>query len=164
MGATIISDSLIEDIKKSTHTNDLLFSNGFTYSGHPIASAAALKTIEIIEEEKILDHVRNVTPYFQYRLKRLGEKYDCIGDARGIGLLGCLEGYSNPSLDEKKRLEIDHHFGSLIDNAAEKRGLLVRPIINMCVFSPPLIISKSEIDLMFDILDDAVSEVEKNLK
>ena len=164
MGATIISDSLIEDIKKSTYTNDLLFSNGFTYSGHPIASAAALKTIEIIEEEKILDHVRNVTPYFQYRLKKLGEKYDCIGDARGIGLLGCLEGYSNPSLDEKKRLEIDHHFGSLIDNAAEKRGLLVRPIINMCVFSPPLIISKSEIDLMFDILDDAVSEVEKNLK
>ena len=117
-----------------------------------------------MENEKVLDHVQDITPHFQARLKNLGEKYDCIGDARGIGLLGCLEGYSNPNLSEKIRLEIDHHFGSLIDKAAEKRGLIVRPIINMCVFSPPLIITKSEIDLMFDILDDAVSEVEKHLK
>ena len=164
MGAMIISDSLINNIKKNSNNYDLLFSNGFTYSGHPIASAAALKTIEIMEKEKILDHVRDVTPYFQSRLKRLGEKYECISDARGIGLLGCLEGYSNPLLDDKKRLEIDHQFGTMIDKAAEKRGLLVRPIINMCVFSPPLIITKTEIDLMFNILDDAVSEVEKNLK
>ncbi len=164
MGAMIISDSLINDIKKTKYNHDLLFSNGFTYSGHPIASAAALKTIEIMENEKVLDHVQDITPHFQARLKNLGEKYDCIGDARGIGLLGCLEGYSNPNLSEKIRLEIDHHFGSLIDKAAEKRGLIVRPIINMCVFSPPLIITKSEIDLMFDILDDAVSEVEKHLK
>ena len=164
MGAMIISDSLINNIKNSSNNYDLLFSNGFTYSGHPIASAAALKTIEIMEKEKILDHVRDITPYFQSRLKKLGEKHECISDARGIGLLGCLEGYSNPLLDDKKRLEIDHQFGTMIDKAAEKRGLLVRPIINMCVFSPPLIITKTEIDLMFNILDDAVSEVEKNLK
>ena len=164
MGAMIISDSLINNIKKNSNNYDLLFSNGFTYSGHPIASAAALKTIEIMEKEKILDHVRDITPYFQSRLKKLGEKYECISDARGIGLLGCLEGYSNPLLDDKKRLEIDHQFGTMIDKAAEKRGLLVRPIIKMCVFSPPLIITKTEIDLMFNILDDAVSEVEKKLK
>ena len=164
MGAMIISDLLINNIKKSSKNYDLLFSNGFTYSGHPIASVAALKTIEIMEKEKILDHVKDITPYFQSRLKNLGEKYECISDARGIGLLGCLEGYSNPLLNDKKRLEIDYQFGTMIDKAAEKRGLLVRPIINMCVFSPPLIITKSEIDLMFNILDDAVSEVEKNLK
>ena len=75
--------------------------------------------------------------------------------------MGCLEGYSNPSLDEKKRLEIDHHFGSLID-IREKRPVSGAYHKYVC-FSPPLIISKSEIDLMFDILDDAVLEVEKNL-
>ena len=62
MGAMIISDSLINNIKKNSNNYNLLFSNGFTYSGHPIASAAALKTIEIMEKEKILDHVRDVTP------------------------------------------------------------------------------------------------------
>ena len=57
----------------------------------------------------------------------------------------------------------DYKFGDLIDAATEKRGLLVRPIINMCVFSPPLIIKREEIDEMFDILDDALIEVESIL-
>ena len=164
MGATIISDSLLRTIKGSKINSELLFSNGFTYSGHPIAAAAALKTIEIMEKEEILKHVRKITPHFQKRLMELEEKYSCIQEARGIGLLGCLEGYSDRDLNEDERLAFDHQFGSLIDKAAEKRGLLVRPIINMCVFSPPLIISKTEIDLMFDILDDAVSEVEKHFQ
>ena len=164
MGATIISDSLMENIKESKHNTELLFSNGFTYSGHPIAAAAALKTIEIMEEEEVLRHVQKVTPHFQKRLMDLGEKYNCIQDARGIGLLGCLEGYSSDDLNDDDKLAFDHHFGSLIDQAAEKRGLLIRPIVNMCVFSPPLVISKTEIDLMFDILDDAVAEIEKHLQ
>ena len=164
MGATIISDSLMKDIKASKNNNELLFANGFTYSGHPVAAAAALKTIEIMESEKILQHVQEIAPHFQKRIKGLGEKYDCIRHARGIGLLGCLEGHSDKNLNEDDRLAFDHHFGSIIDKAAEKRGLLLRPIINMCVFSPPLIITKTEIDLMFDILDDAVAEIEKHLQ
>ena len=164
MGATIISDSLMKDIKASKNNNELLFANGFTYSGHPVAAAAALKTIEIMESEKILQHVQEIAPHFQKRIKGLGEKYNCIRHARGIGLLGCLEGHSDKNLNEDDRLAFDHHFGSIIDKAAEKRGLLLRPIINMCVFSPPLIITKTEIDLMFDILDDAVLEVEKHFQ
>ncbi len=50
----------------------------------------------------------------------------------------------------------------MMDKACEKRGLLVRPIINMCVFSPPLIITQSEINDMFDILEDAILEVQEN--
>jgi adenosylmethionine-8-amino-7-oxononanoate aminotransferase len=49
-----------------------------------------------------------------------------------------------------------------MDEACEKRGLLVRPIINMCVFSPPLVITRDELDTMFDILEDAITEVKKN--
>ena len=94
----------------------------------------------------------------------LGSNPPSMEAGKMLDALGCLEGYSNPLLDDKKRLEIDYQFGTMIDKAAEKRGLLVRPIINMCVFSPPLIITKKEIDLMFNILDDAVSEVEKKLK
>jgi len=50
-----------------------------------------------------------------------------------------------------------------MDVGAEKRGLLVRPLINMCVFSPPLVITREEIDKLFDILDETISEVESDM-
>ena len=162
MGATIISDRLMNNL--ATQCEDsTLFSNGFTYSGHPAAAAAANKNMDLIEDEEILAHVREVAPYFQKRLKMLGEKFEIIGDARGIGLLGCLEGNLGFGLANSESLTIDYKFGELVDAAAEKRGLLVRPIINMCVFSPPLIITKGEIDKMFDILDESLIEVQNNL-
>ena len=93
-----------------------------------------------------------------------GEKYNCIQDARWIGLLGCLEGSSSDELNDDDKLAFVHHFVSLIDQAAEKRGLLIRPIVNMCVLSPPLVISKTEIDVMFDILADSVAYIEKHVQ
>ena len=82
--------------------------------------------------------------------------------AAGVGLLGCLEGLGSKNSSGEARLKIDTEFGQMMDEACEKRGLLVRPIINMCVFSPPLIITQSEIDDMFDILEDAIVEVQQN--
>ena len=162
MGATIISDKLIKSLS-SQCKESTLFSHGFTYSGHPAAAVAALTTMDIMEKENILEHVREMAPHFQDRLQTLGKKYEIIGDARGIGLLGCLEGNISSGLNKSETLLSDYKFGDLIDAATEKRGLLVRPIINMCVFSPPLIIKREEIDEMFDILDDALLEVESNL-
>ena len=80
-----------------------------------------------------------------------------------MGLLGCLEGNISSGLTLAETLTTDYKFGDLIDCATEKRGLLVRPIINMCVFSPPLIITKNEVDTMFEILDEALDEVQNNL-
>ena len=160
MGAAIISDSLIDGIKNTEGSQP--FTNGYTYSCHPVAAKAALTNINIISNENILGHVQEISPHFQARLKAIGEKYDIIGDARGLGLLGCLEGLGSKSTSEEARLKIDTEFGQLMDDACEKRGLLVRPIINMCVFSPPLIITLDEIDNMFDILEDAINEVQKN--
>ena len=162
MGATLISDRLIEEISNSDNA-DILFSNGYTYSGHPVSSAVALKNIEIMDREKLFTHVRDISPYFQERIQQLGEKHDIIGDARGMGLLGCLEGAAAPDTHEEKRLAIDHEFGHRMDVAAEKRGLLVRPLINMCVFSPPLVINIEQIDTMFNLLDEAITEVEKDM-
>ena len=72
-------------------------------------------------------------------------------------------GNISSGLTALETLSVDYKFGDLIDSATEKRGLLVRPIINMCVFSPPLIISKNEVDDMFNILDDALNEVQNSL-
>ena len=161
MGAAIISDKLIDDIKKTEGSQP--FTNGYTYSCHPVAAKAALTNINIISRENILDHVREISPHFQNRLKSIGERYEIIGDARGVGLLGCLEGLGSRSSSEEARLKIDTEFGQLMDEACEKRGLLVRPIINMCVFSPPLVITRDELDTMFDILEDAITEVKKTI-
>jgi adenosylmethionine-8-amino-7-oxononanoate aminotransferase len=162
LGAMIVSDRLVDDLR-SEDRGSIMFSNGFTNSGHPVSCAAALANIEVIERDGILEHVREVTPHFQERLRQLA-RHDIIADARGVGLVGCLEGQLAPSdASEEERLAIDYDFGARIDKACEARGLIVRPSINMCVMSPPLIITIEQIDEMFDILDDAIVEVQAEL-
>ena len=157
LGAVLISDRLLADIKTEDRA-ETLFSNGFTYSAHPVSCAAALKNIEIMEREDIFAHVREVTPHFQSRLQEL-RRHKIVGDARGMGLLGCIEGAAPSDSSEEKRLIVDKEFGYRLDAKCEARGLLLRPLINMCVFSPPLIITLDEIDTMFDIIDAALREV-----
>ena len=157
LGACIISDRIME--RMTGPDQDMLFSNGYTYSAHPVSCAAALKNIEIIENEKILEHVKEVSPYFQERLQAL-RKFPIVGDVRGRGLLGCIEG--RPETDGTN-LDAQRKLGALLDEACEEMGLLVRPLINMAVFSPPLIITKPEIDELFDILEKALERVSEQM-
>ena len=152
LGACIISDRIMERI--TGPDENVMFSNGYTYSAHPVSCAAALKNMEIFEDEGILEHVREITPYFQEWLQKL-KRFSIVGDVRGMGLLGCIEG----KLEDASGLAADKKLGALLDAACERRGLLVRPLINMAVFSPPLIITRAQIDEMFDILEQALEEV-----
>ena len=152
LGACIISDRIMERI--TGPDENVMFSNGYTYSAHPVSCVAALKNMEIIEQEGILEHVLEITPYFQERLQAL-KRFAIVDDVRGMGLLGCIEGKP----EDTTGLAADKKLGALLDAACEKRGLLVRPLINMAVFSPPLIITRDQIDEMFDILEDALEEV-----
>jgi adenosylmethionine-8-amino-7-oxononanoate aminotransferase len=131
------------------------FTNGYTYSAHPVCCAAALKNIEIFENEHLLEHVREVSPHFQARLAALS-RFDIVGDTRGMGLLGCVECKADD-------LEAERTLGAQIDAACEALGLMVRPLINMAVFSPPLVITKDQIDEMFDILEQALEKVSADM-
>ena len=154
MGATLISDRLIAEVAG----RDATFSNGYTYSGHPVCAAAGLTSMEIIEREGILEHVRAVAPVFQERLHDLS-RIDIVTDTRGMGLMGCVQ----CSLDGNKHsaLEADYDIGARIDAECQKRGLLVRPIVNMCVMSPPLIITEDQVHQMFDILEEGIRAAER---
>lgn len=139
LGAVLISDKLLDSMANHSH-EDGVFANGFTYSGHPVACAAALKNIEIIEQEKLLENVRDLAPYFQQQLQTLRD-IPIVIDVRGMGLMACVEcdepiepGPDDPSIGER----IDKHCQSL--------GLVVRPIYNMCVMSPPLVINRDQVD------------------
>ena len=160
LGACIISDQVMSKIESPDE--EILFSNGFTYSAHPVCCAAALKNIEIMETEAVLENVRTLSPYFQSRLQRLSA-FDIVGDVRGQGLLGCIEG-KPISLSNGSNLSADKRLGNMLDAACEKMGLLVRPLINMAVFSPPLVITKNQIDEMFDILEKAIEQVADSYK
>ena len=161
LGATIISDRLLNEIKSEDRAG-IMFSNGYTYSGHPVCCAAALKNIELFERDGVLEHVRAVSPLFQERLLDLA-RHEIVGDARGMGLLGCVEGAASPDLPEEKRFAIDYEFGKRVDAKCEEKGLIVRPNVNMCVFSPALIITESQINEMFDILDASIAEVQAEM-
>ena len=158
LGAAIVSQRLFDEVAAAGKDKPS-FSHGFTYSGHPVCCAAGLKNIEIMERENIFAHVREVTPHFQARLRDLA-RHRIVGNARGQGLLGCIEGRAPAGSSEKARLAVDLEFGRRLDAECEARGLLVRPIINMAVFSPPLIITLKQIDQMFDIMDEALGVVE----
>jgi adenosylmethionine-8-amino-7-oxononanoate aminotransferase len=158
LGAWLLSDRLFNEVA-GTNSSDACFSSGFTYSGHPVSCAAALKNIEIIERERILEHVREVAPHFQRRLNSLRD-IPLVFDARGMGLVGCVEctvaHAHGPDLQERQVLALDVELGARIDRHCHELGLMVRPLINQCVFSPPLIITRAEIDRMFDILHEAI--------
>ena len=86
-----------------------------------------------------------------------------VGDTRGVGLIGCVEG-SIVDPDNPEALEIDLEMGARIDRHCQEMGLIVRPLMNMCVFSPPLIITSEQIDKMFDILEQGIIEATKDLR
>lgn len=142
LGAVLISDRVLERIS-GEKSHKAMFSNGFTYSGHPVACAAALENIAIMRRERILEHVRELAPYFQQRLAEFRD-IPIVGDVRGMGLMGCVECVI--SGEGGKALELDRAIGNRIDEHCQRLGLLVRPIINMCVMSPPLIITREQVD------------------
>ena len=158
LGAWLLSDRLYNEVS-GERSRGACFSSGFTYAGHPVSCAAALKNIEIIEREGILEHVREVSPHFLRRLAELRE-IPMVFDARGMGLVGCVEctvaGTHGLDPEEPRVLALDVDLGARIDRHCHELGLMVRPLINQCVFSPPLIITHEQIDRMFDILREAI--------
>jgi adenosylmethionine-8-amino-7-oxononanoate aminotransferase len=149
LGAAIFSKRLYAEITNDNAKNNW-FSNGFTYSGHPVSAACALKNIEVFERTGLLEHVRKVAPLFQSRMRAL-KSIPIVGDVRGMGLVGCVD--CRAGTDDTDPWNPKHKIGARIDRHCVAMGLLVRPIINMCVFSPPLIITESQIDEMFTILE-----------
>jgi 4-aminobutyrate--pyruvate transaminase len=130
------------------------FGHGFTYSGHPLAAAVALKTLEIYQRDRIPEAVARKSPPFLARLSALGQ-HPLVGEARGMGLVGALELAADKA--SKRPFEPKAAVGPRAIQFAEQEGLIVRSlagdVITLC---PPLIISAEEIDLLFERLGRAL--------
>jgi len=160
LGAAIFSDAIYDVIAEAGH--DRWFTNGFTYSGHPVACAAALKNIEIMERENLPAYVRDeIGPYFIEQLNTLRD-LPTVGDIRGLHLMACVVNVANK--ETREELPADADIGKRIAVAAEKRGLLIRPIGNLNVMSPPLTITRDEVDELVSKLRSAMIEVIDGLR
>ncbi|WP_018277754.1 aminotransferase [Teredinibacter turnerae] len=153
LGATIISDALFDKISGSNAPKDAYFTNGYTYSGHPVACAAALKNIEIIKRDKLCEHVKDVGPYFIEQLKTL-ERFDIIGEIRGNHLMACVE--CNISGNKTAAQEEDMATALIVDQFCDKAGLIIRPYEALLILSPPLIIDREGIDKLVSILAQSI--------
>ena len=148
LSATMLSDEIYEVISQPAEDGSL-FTHGFTYSGHPVCCRAGLKNIEIIEREGICEHVRDVGPYFEQQLNTLRD-LPIVGDVRGKCFMMCVENVKNPQT--KELFDADIAIGDRIAAHCQKHGLIVRPIAHLNVLSPPLILTRNEVDDVVNIL------------
>ncbi len=152
IGAMLFSDEIWDTLTSEAR----YYTSGFTYSGHPIACAAALKNIEIIEREGLCARALEVGSVFQEGLATLSH-LPLVGDVRGEALIGCVENVQDKSTLALLPDEID--VGKLISDAAQAKGLLVRPLGHLNVMSPALTITEAEIHFTIETLGTAIREV-----
>ena len=159
LSAVIYSDAVHEVI--SAPDPAAWFTHGYTYSGHPVACAVALKNIEIIEREDLCGNAARVGDYLERRLAELSH-LPIVGDVRGRRLMMCVEYVKDKATREK--LPDSCNISKRISNECEAHGLLVRPIGHLDVLSPPLVITESQVDFVVDTLHAAIEKVTHELR
>ncbi|GHE47934.1 aspartate aminotransferase family protein [Camelimonas fluminis] len=148
ISAVLIPERMYQAMVDESRKNGAFY-HGFTYSGHPVAAAVALKTIEIYERDDIVGHVRKVAPLFQQRLREFSE-HPLVGEARGMGLMGALELVADRKT--KAAFPAQAGVGAMFTRYAAEEGLIARSLGDSMALCPPLIITESEIDLLFERL------------
>jgi 4-aminobutyrate---pyruvate transaminase len=155
IGAVLVSEP-IHDAMLAQSRKIGTFGHGYTYSGHPVCAAVALRTLQIYEQDDILGKVAEVAPYFAARLHALGS-HPLVGQARAIGLIGALELMADPV--QKVPFEPRLTVGARIVQECLRRGVILRAVNDTITFCPPLIIARSELDLLFDAVTEALDVV-----
>ena len=139
------------------------FNHGYTYCGHPVAAAVALKNLEIMQEEKIVDHVRTVAhPHLMKRWKAL-EDHPLVGEASLVGLMGSIA----LTPDKATRAAFASEAGTVGYRCRERcfaNNLVMRHVGDRMIISPPLVITPSEIDMLIDRATKSLDECYAGLK
>jgi len=151
LGATLIRDEIADILSGAGY-----LAHGFTYSGHPVSAAAALANIAILEREKLIERVReDVGPYFQKRLRALAG-HPASGEVRGDGLIGAIDLVPKGG---RPPLTAAPVLGIKAAAMARNEGVIVRGIRDLIAISPPLVITRDEIDFLFDAVARVMDRV-----
>lgn len=136
MGAFVANEKVGSALQPGDH--------GSTYGGNPMAGIAAKTVFEILEKENMLAHVRDISEYFISKLEELVEKYDCIKERRGLGLM--------------QALEFDHSVSPYIQKALDKGLIIITAGSNVVRLLPPFIIEEKDIDEMIRIFEEVLQD------
>ncbi len=137
MGAFVANEKVGSALKPGDH--------GSTYGGNPMAGCACKTVFKIIEEKKMLEHVQDISEYLIAKLDELVEKYDCIKERRGLGLM--------------IGLEFVHPIKPYIQKALDKGLILITAGSNVIRVLPPFIIEEKDVDAMIKIFTEVIEEV-----
>ncbi len=158
IGGSIVCDEVAEVIGSGE------FNHGYTYSGHPVASAVALENLRIIEEEGIVDHVRDVAaPYLKERWESLTD-HPMVGEAKIVGLMGSIA--LTPNKESRAKFASDPGtVGFICRERCFANNLVMRHVGDRMIISPPLVIQPDEIDTLISrarvALDEAYAIVKE---
>src|SRR5438034_1322818 len=155
LGAMIVREPIADWVR------DKYFAGGLTYSGHPLACASAVASIEAFQEEGIVENAAAMGEVFRVELARLQEKHPSIGDVRGLGCFWGLELVKNrqtrePLVPFNATGEAAKPVGEMAKRALD-RGLYLMTHWNVCMICPPLTITREELDEGIAVLDEALS-------
>ncbi len=129
-----------------------VFGHGYTYSGHPVACAAALKTLEIYERDGVYDNAAVVGAHLQARLREL-QDHERVGEVRGVGLIGAVE-----LVKDRATREPDIEMAKRATALCQDNGLIVRNVAGCALaLCPPMIIRRDQVDEIIDILAAAIA-------
>ncbi|WP_321395570.1 aspartate aminotransferase family protein [Emcibacter sp.] len=149
MGAVMVSDK-IHDALMTGPENMIELFHGYTYSGHPLACAAGIASLEVYAEENLFSRARDLAPYWQKGLHSL-KRHECVIDVRDLGLVGAIE------LRPREGQPTVRAFEAYMK--AFETGLLIRTTADIIALSPPLIISEQQIDFIVNTLDDILAKI-----
>ncbi|MGA1079511.1 MAG: aspartate aminotransferase family protein [Steroidobacteraceae bacterium] len=144
LGAVMVGDRVADVLVEQGGE----FFHGYTYSGHPVACAVALANLDILEQDGLVDRVReDIGPYLQERWRSLAE-HPLVGEARGVGLIGALELVAHkPS---RTFFRDRGRVGTICRDHCFANGLVMRAVRDTMIISPPLVISRAEVDELVD--------------
>ena len=154
ISAVVVPEFIYEPIKEATR-NLGVFAHGFTYTGHPVCAAVALRNIEIMERLNLFESVAHKAEIFQDRLRAFFD-LPIVGEARGIGLIGAIELVKDRATKESFPRET--RVGIYCMERCMHHGLIVRALGDVVCFCPPLVITEAQIDELFSKLELALHE------
>jgi len=149
MGAVFVSDEIHETFMKGPENAIELF-HGYTYSGHPVAAAAALACLDIYEKEKLFEHSKAISTHFEDAAHGLANCAN-VKDVRNYGLMAAIELNSGPSGVGTRAFDV-------FNKCFFEKDILVRVTGDVIALSPPLIASEQEITQLFNRLAEAINE------
>lgn len=155
LGATMFNGRVSSAIENNKGFANVVM-HGYTYSGHPVACAAALAVLDIVEAEDLPANAARVGTPLLEQLLSLKAEFEAIGDVRGKGLMLALDFVT----DKASRKPVDPREGLpvRVADAARRRGVMVRPVANKIILSPPLTLKAEEANLIARTMRDALQE------